>query len=358
MVASVVGLFILSGAITVFTGNKTSQEMSTGLARIQENGRVALDILSNDLRLTGFQGCTNGTKVPDVISTIAPTINLPVSAMWGSEFDENSSWTTTLHADLTDIRTVPKPGTDVIYVQHGSGRTTMLASSMTDVNGPITLVTNPDQLDDGDLIMISDCANADIFRATKVDNPASDGTVSVEFSAASANTQSSLNHKYTVSGNPLTDNTVAIADPMRVMRFESNAYFVADSGREDRNGNTVYSLFVLDTASADNSPYKPVELVEGVENMQIVYGERLPSGALRYLPAGSAGLNMNNVVSIQIGILVTSADDATTNEDDRTYLLADVKVGPPGSSEDVVHAGGKQMRAAFNTTIQLRNRRL
>lgn len=349
MVASVVGLFILSGAITVFTGNKTSQEMSTGMARVQENGRVALDILSNDLRLAGFQGCTNGSKVPSIISEVQPTINLPVEAIWGAKYDANT-WTPAVHTDLTAISTLPKPGTDVIYVQHGSGRTTMLSASMSSTTGPITLVTNPDQLAEDDLVMITDCSNADIFRATSVSEPATDGTISVGFGAGASNSQSNLNNKYTVSGDPS-------ADPMRVMRFESNAYFVADSGRVDSNGDPIYSLFVLDTTD-DETPYdNPVELVEGVENMQIMYGERLANGQIRYLSADDTALNMNDVISIQIGLLVASADSHGADEDERTYLLANVEVGPPDGPTTVEHEGGRLLRAAFNTTIQLRNRR-
>lgn len=356
MVASVVGLFVLSGAITVFTGNKTSQEMSSGMARVQENGRVALDILSNDLRLAGFQGCTNGTKVPSIISTVSPTINLPVQALWGGKY-KNSSWSPALHPDLSGISTLPKEGTDVIYVQHGSGRTTLLSASMTSTTGPISLVTNPDQLAKDDLIMITDCSNADIFRATSVSAPGSDGTVQVGFGAGSSNTQANLSSAYTVSGNPVTDPSVFNSDPMRVMRFESNAYFVADSGRKDNNNKTIYSLFVLDTGVSQTPYDDPVELVEGVENMQILYGEQLANGQIRYLAANDPALNINDVVSIQVGLLIASVEDVSADQDNRTYRLANVKVGPPGSTEVVKHEGGRLLRAAFNTTVQLRNRR-
>ncbi len=317
------------------------------MARIQESGRVALDILSNDLRLTGFQGCTNGTKTPDVIATVAPTIDFPVAALWGGEFDGN--WTPNIHPDLVSIANLPKAGTDVFYVQHASGRTTMLTASMVNGNGPITLANNPDQLTAGDLVMISNCANADIFRATSVGNMGG-GPINVAFAAGAANTRATLNNAYVVSGNQLSD-------PMRVMRFESNAYFVGDSGRDDSEGNDIFSLFMLDTTSSV-VPYVPVELVEGVEDMQVVYGERRPNGQVRYLPAGTPGLDINNVVSIQIGLLLTSIEEVASEEDNRTYLLADVRVGPPDGNEQSRHSGGKRLRAAFNTTIQLRNRRL
>lgn len=350
LVASVIGLIILSGAVTVFTGNKTSQELSSGMARVQESGRVALDILSNDIRLAGFQGCTDGTIPPNVVAAASPTITLPQGALWGGEFG-SASWSPSLHGDLSSISTQAKSGTDVIYVQHASGRTTILANSMSSSNGPISLELNPDQLVANDLVIISDCSNADIFRATSVSEPsATDGSVSIGFAAGAANTSSTLSTDYQVSA---TDPN-RIRDPMRVMRFEANAYFVRDSGRDDANGNPIYSLFVLDTTASPLG--SPMELVEGVEDMQILYGQRLLNGTTQYLKAGHTSLDIENVVSIQIGLLVTTTENVTNDDDDRTYMLANEVIGPPSSTHPLKHAGGKAMRAAFNTTIQLRNR--
>lgn len=354
MVASVIGLIILSGAVTVFTGNKSSQELSSGMARIQESGRVALDILSNDIRLAGFQGCTDGTIEPNVLATVSPTISLPQGALWGGEFNGGTTWApTAVHPDLVDVSPTPKTGTDVIYVQHGSGRTTILASSMSTANGPISLALNPDQLDADDLIIISDCSNADIFRASTVAPTTTGATsINVSFAAGTANTSSTLSTIYTISGSSAD----RVTDAMRVMRFEANAYFVADSGRDNPAGDPIFSLFALDTTPATDSD--AVELVEGVENMQILYGQRLANGNIQYLRAGNAALNIDNVVSIQIGLLLSTTDSVTNSDDDRTYMIANEKVGPPGSSEDITHTGGRLMRAAFNTTIQLRNRNL
>ncbi len=350
LVASVIGLIVLSGAVTVFTGNKSSQELSSGMARIQESGRVALDILSNDIRLAGFQGCTDGTIPPNVIASAGPTITLPNGALWGGEIN-SGTWSPALHPDLSNISSQARANSDVVYVQHASGRTTILASSMTTSNGPISVELNPDQLDANDLIIISDCSNADIFRATSVSEPtAGSSAVSIAFAAGAANTSSTLSTNYQVSASDPN----RIKDPMRVMRFEANAYFVKDSGRTDKNGNPIYSLFVLDTTESPIGT--PMELVEGVENMQIMYGQRLPNGSTQYLKAGHPSLEMDSVVSVQIGLLVSSTESITGDDDNRTYLIANEKIGPPSSSLSLKHTGGRAMRAAFNTTIQLRNR--
>ncbi|OED36355.1 hypothetical protein AB833_27415 [Chromatiales bacterium (ex Bugula neritina AB1)] len=345
MIASVIGLVVLSGAVTVFTSNKKSQELSSGMARIQESGRAALDILSNDIRLAGYQGCTDGAISPVVIATNTPTITFPTGSLWGAEIG-NSSWTPSRHPDLTNAGSDPLPGSDVVYVQHASGRTTILASSMASASdSSINLARNPDQIVAGDLMMISNCHGADIFRSTAVSQPTTSG-VAVTF-GTQANTQANLSRAYTVSGDATTT-------PMRVMRFESNAYFVGESGRTDASGNSIKSLFVLDTSTdpIDN----PTELIEGVEMLQVLYGEQQLNGSVRYLPADDTSLNIEQVVSVQIGLLVGSIDQVTTGKDNRTYLVGNQEVGPIGSSAPLKHATDRQLRAAFNSTIRLRNR--
>ncbi len=347
MIASVIGLVVLSGAVTIFTSNKASQSLSLGMSQVQENGRVALDIIANGLRLAGYQGCTNGIQEPVVLANTAPPISLVSESVWGSRFD-GSMWVPSRPADLNQIGNMPIADTDVIYVKHGSGRATILnAPGMADANvNPIILARNPDQLDVGDLVMISDCIGSDIFRATLV----SPGTtnVAVGFNAVD-NSQANLSRAYTVTGNPAFD-------PMRVMRFESNAYFVADSGRIDKAGQSIRSLFVLDTTASPIGA--PTELVEGVENLQVVYGERLANGSIRYLPADDANLDMAKVTSVQVGLLLRSVDQISSREDSKTYLVANREIGPPGGSTTISHTGGRYLRAAFNTTVRLRNRAL
>ena len=345
MVASVIGLFILAGAVTVFSGNSASSKLSNGMAQIQDSGRVTLDILSNSIRMAGFEGCKSDSKAPAIVlASTAPVINFPNTALWGSEISA-AGWAPAQPDDLNNI-TNASEGSDVIYLQHGSGRTTNLAVDMVSgTDTSITLANNPDQLSEDDMVMISDCQSSNIFRTSAVTN--SSGNPSLTF-GASVNTQGNLTETFTGTGQlELT--------PLRVMRFISTAYYVAPSGRTTGAGAPIFSLFSLDTTT--NPIGAPLELVEGVENIQILYGELIPSsGNIRYVTANNVG-QMNNVVSVQIGVLIATPNQVANSNDDRTYRIAGTTIGPPGdSSTDFNHAGDRRMRAAFNTTIQLRNR--
>ena len=59
LIGLVLGLFLTGGAVQTFMVTKTSYRFSDSLARVQENGRFALELISRDLRMTGFFGCAS-----------------------------------------------------------------------------------------------------------------------------------------------------------------------------------------------------------------------------------------------------------------------------------------------------------
>lgn len=89
------------------------------------------------------------------------------------------------------------------------------------------------------------------------------------------------------------------------------------------------------------------ELIEGVENMQIVYGEDTDADGTPnyYVPAGTAGLNMAQVVSVRVSLLIRSSDDLLTSQP-IAYTYNGVATTP----------ADRRLRRVFSSTITLRNR--
>lgn len=56
MVSMVIGLFLVLGAVTVYTQGRANYTANEGIARLQENLRFAMDVLEPDIRLAGFWG--------------------------------------------------------------------------------------------------------------------------------------------------------------------------------------------------------------------------------------------------------------------------------------------------------------
>jgi type IV pilus assembly protein PilW len=71
MVALAIGAFLMIGAITVFMQSRTTFRLNDSLARLQENGRFALDAIEPDIRMAHYFGLT---IFPDKIAGRATTL--------------------------------------------------------------------------------------------------------------------------------------------------------------------------------------------------------------------------------------------------------------------------------------------
>lgn len=68
MIALVLGLVVVGGAVAVLLSNKTSYRTNLALAQVQENARIAFELLSRDLRQAGVTGCGNDGRVANVLN--------------------------------------------------------------------------------------------------------------------------------------------------------------------------------------------------------------------------------------------------------------------------------------------------
>ncbi len=66
MVALAIGAFLMIGAITVFMQSRATFRVTDSIARLQENGRFALDTLERDIRMAGFWGFTRRADLIDL----------------------------------------------------------------------------------------------------------------------------------------------------------------------------------------------------------------------------------------------------------------------------------------------------
>jgi type IV pilus assembly protein PilW len=65
MIAMLVGLFLLAGIVMVFINSNRSNHMQENLARLQENGRFAIEFLTKDTRMVGYWDCMKPIAAPN-----------------------------------------------------------------------------------------------------------------------------------------------------------------------------------------------------------------------------------------------------------------------------------------------------
>ena len=65
MISLVISLFMLAVVGQLFITNKAVYTQNNSLARLQENGRFAMEFLVRDLRQADFWGCSGGSTLND-----------------------------------------------------------------------------------------------------------------------------------------------------------------------------------------------------------------------------------------------------------------------------------------------------
>lgn len=127
MVAMVIGLFLIGGAITVFMQSRSTSRTADAASELQDVARFALDTIEPDLRMASFWGLTNR---PDyVLNTALPTDpQSPLDAAVTNNCGQN--WTVDLirfidardngDYDLDCAGDDPVGWSDVLIVRRGS----------------------------------------------------------------------------------------------------------------------------------------------------------------------------------------------------------------------------------------------
>jgi len=86
MVALLVSTILLLGVLELFGSSSKTQRSANAVARLQENGRLVMDLIAREARRTGFNGCDGGLDSTDVDfgADWGGTITLPDESLKGS----------------------------------------------------------------------------------------------------------------------------------------------------------------------------------------------------------------------------------------------------------------------------------
>jgi type IV pilus assembly protein PilW len=335
MIALALSATLILGIFTVYLDSSQTSRVGASLARIQESARIATDLMARDLRMVGFQGCADPNDVTlNIIADNAPTADFFATTLRGWEVTDGT-WANGTEFDGTAIESGAGVGRDVIAVQRGETMAIQLTGNMSAGNANIQV-----QGDDvarfaqNDIVLISDCEAGDLFR---ISSQPSAGTWA---HANNVNSTNRLSQAYTSDA--------------RIMRFFSSVYFVADTGRDDNRGNDIFALY-QQINQLDGSLQAPQEIVEGVENLQIEYGELLATNNVRYRPADEVG-SMGGVVALRIGMLIGNADPVRDDNDTADYALPGETITAASGAGTVTHPEDQRLRRTFITTVSLRNR--
>lgn len=315
MVAMALSVVLLAGVIEIYINTKQTYNVQEGLSRTQENARFVIDRLTRELSSAGYLGCLGSIDLDEerVINTLTDT-----AALYNLE---------------TPVTGIEGAGTgqDEITIIRASGANAIAVTEQLDatLSGPITLDFNDSDysdLDQYDVITISDCENVATFMITNV--PGSDGVIQhvtgvVDPVTSQSNATTELTHPF---GH--NDKTPANVFTQRAIR-----YWIGTSAAGTDAGGACSATTPGYCALFENN----AELVEGVEDLQIEYGMDTDGDADvdAYQDASGVGTNWEQVVSVSITV--------TVNEVERI----------PGSGNGITSADSSR---EYTSVVRLRSR--
>lgn len=389
LIAMLIGTLLILGATSMFIANKRVYKEVDYQGRLAENIRFAMEMMTRDLRMAGFVGCAVQQEPFNRLNVLTGTAQNPqlllsylsqttggvqANAIEGSESAGNwlPSGSTDAIPGGTAVQTPDNrpatfgamnpvqmlPNTDGFTVRFFEDTNTNLCTDMAAANSNLSVDAQGNaQIPNGLFIngmvfAASDCEATNIFQLTA--DAAAPGPFNLQHTAGAGtpgNNVNTLSKPYTVAiqGD-------CTASPVDIHIFRARRYFIAN----DLNGNPGLYRQTFDVNS-DMVPVNilPMEfaerLIDGVENMQILYGEdtnnnRVPNA---YQTAVNV-VNWANVVSVKLAVLFATPDEdfsAPLNTDTYT-LLNQVGIDPTPAVDD------RRRRKVVEATISLRNRQM
>jgi len=412
MVAMAVSAVIILGISNIYLSTKKSYLIHDEFARVQENGRYSTEVLANDIRNAGFFGCVSGQSYDKITNTLNQSNTISWNFQTGiMGFDavgtdvgntkvitpkvisgNAADWTTAggMTANGVPINAVVNPlvlnfattggaiaGSDILILR----TTDALGVRITKDNNSNTLfVTNKGTISKacpqsvgpntdsisgickGDILLVSDCSKSRIFQATGV---APGGGAGV------CGTAPCFNLSHSASGTP--GNAPAYAawnnqqgangygPDAEIVKIITKTYFIGISktGAEP-------TLYV------QKNNDKPEPLVEGVENMQILYGvDTSEDGAAnRYYSANNVpdvdnktDSVFDGVMSVKLSLLLRTPNAMPsinrTAADYAKLTYAMVSPAAPITIDPIANdatSTDRRMRKIYNLTIKIRNK--
>ena len=118
-VAMAIGLFLIGGALYVYSQSKNSYRASDSLARLQESARFALDTLEPDIRLARYWGLNSEPARINVPAGIAVTCDGADAGLGtGPRAAVSDSQTMPTTLDCPSFNDTPRAGSDVLILRH------------------------------------------------------------------------------------------------------------------------------------------------------------------------------------------------------------------------------------------------
>lgn len=295
MVALVLGALLTLGLVQIFTSNSQSFRVNEAVARAQESGRIATDMLARALRNTGYFGCFPANGIENNLDPAGDGYDerLHVFREEGI-FSSNNAADRPVNAitgtDWFALSGLRSPGITIFSENN-------INSVVFDVNQTV------DELVSGSIIMVSNCNNGDIFQLTSDPQNIGSGQVRLQANSGSGEPGNDFTGNSPAGCSSGSNCFSAVYPPGAQILFPYNEEYFIGTGTSGRR-----ALFVTTTAAGGAA--NTIELVDGVEDMRVRYGlGNASAGVANWEANPNSVTNWGNVVAVQVSLLVRAGAD-------------------------------------------------
>lgn len=320
MIAMMLGLLVVVSASAIFISNRQTYRATEGLGRVQENGRMAFELMARDIREAGGNPCGNADRKEPV--KLVNLINNPATRWW-------TSWNEGLTGYEAAIAVAPPAnrftGADALDLMSGDSSTSAIVADHDTGAAELKLNRADHGFSTGDLAIICDWSQASLFQVTNVNgdriyhqNSGSPGNCSKGLGYARPAVCSATGRVKEYGPSPTDANASAT-----VIRMQPVRWYVATTAPGRRS---LFRSAVVNTGGV--LQVREQEIAEGVNDMEVQY---LLAGAANYVDATAVPANRwSDVTALRVTLDMLSADGAGV--------------------------GGAQLARRISHTVTLRNR--
>ncbi len=317
MVAMALGLLLMTGVVSVFISAKQSYTHQDATSQIQENARFALEMMTREMRMVGYGGCSDSVSVANTLDSYSGLATDYSLGLRGYEGDATNS---TFPANL---KSKALPNTDAIIIHTVNTNSELTVTGHQPASAKVSLATSHSiQIGDVLLLVDANCSNIAIFTYTGPNNNGN-GATHVVHNTGNVTNHSHKNCTKALKGNFDCDDlsgsqSVAYSKGSSLFSVDSFAYYVGVSSLDP----SINSLYRLDM---DNNRE---EVVEGIDDLELYYGVATGSN-IQYRKAGAITLaQWPDVKSVRIVL----------------------------TSNSLTKIQGQPLSKTFTTTVKIRNR--
>lgn len=305
MIALSVGLVLFAGVLTVFVGMRTTTAETSSYGELQENGRFAISVITEDLLRQSFWGDFGGKITTEHITVTAPAITNDCSG--GAN---NASFPQAI----------------------GSFKTLWGQTIAANSSNPLGCF--------GAVVNTQTRINSDVIQLKRV--------ISQPVPAANLNANDVFLYANSLSGTVFSNNNIPpiIADG-RYWQYQHHVYYV----RERTVGDNTVPVLMQGRLANRSMAFSPI--IDGIEMIRFMYGIDVngDGNVDNYLNAASVPENAwnnvgdNSILAVKIFVLARNIMPDRKYSNTNTYQLGDL----------VFTVNDNFRRLLFSSTVTLYN---